>query len=590
MSYFDEASLVMIPSGYKEDKIYSIKPTDGSGDLTFSRSNDTATRVNSDGLIEKVRTNLAAYSSDFSQQYNLLNATISTNTTTDPFGTSLADSHLETATNSTHASYYDYTVASGVELTYSMYAKSIGGRNIRILGDSGFSGAAVVDLSNGTLLAGSTADAKVTSAGNGWYRISITATTTTTTARILVYSVDGTSASFLGDITKGIFVFGRQLEYGVATDYIATTTAAASVGPVANLPRLDYLDSSCPKLLLEPQRTNLVTYSEQFDNAVWAKSLCTITSNQIVSPSGYLDADLVTTSGAADTLQQSVSVTSGTAYTFSGFIKSGSTDTIDFVVYGSLTTSVGTYNLTNGTATSGTGSPVVSIQDYGNGWYRATLTATATSTGTANFYFGSGSTDAISTYHVWGAQLESGAYATSYIPTLSAAVTRGADAAYKTGISSLIGQTEGTLFADFVYDGDFQHRFNVAEAGSSNNWIFMSIPESANGNGRVYIKTNSSTHLDTSTGLGSGTFVKGQRYKAAFAYKSGDWAIYINGVLKSSGSDTFTAPSPNFDGFYPSGTSPLSGSQVQLSAVNFNQNILFKTRLSNAELESLTTL
>jgi hypothetical protein len=58
-SFYEDASLVMIPSGYKTSKVYSAKPTDGTGDLTFTRSNDTATRVNSAGLIEKVRTNLA---------------------------------------------------------------------------------------------------------------------------------------------------------------------------------------------------------------------------------------------------------------------------------------------------------------------------------------------------------------------------------------------------------------------------------------------------------------------------------------------------------------------------------------------------
>jgi len=57
MSFFDDASLVMIPSGYKDQKVYSVKPIDGTGDLTFTRSNDTASRVNSSGLIEKVRQN-----------------------------------------------------------------------------------------------------------------------------------------------------------------------------------------------------------------------------------------------------------------------------------------------------------------------------------------------------------------------------------------------------------------------------------------------------------------------------------------------------------------------------------------------------
>ena len=64
MSYFDDASLVLIPSGYKNQKIYSVKPTDGTGDLTFTRASD-ATRVASNGLIEKVRTNLVLQSQTF---------------------------------------------------------------------------------------------------------------------------------------------------------------------------------------------------------------------------------------------------------------------------------------------------------------------------------------------------------------------------------------------------------------------------------------------------------------------------------------------------------------------------------------------
>jgi hypothetical protein len=169
MSFFSEASLAMIPSGYKTSKVYSAIPTSGDGDLTFSRSNDTATRVGPDGLIEKVRTNLVTYSNTFSNADWVVDQVTKTTGQTDPNGGTTAVLLTSTNTSST----YMYQTKAGLGCL-SIYAKV------------------------------------------------------------------GTET---GDI---------------ATDYIATTSAAVSVGPVANVPRLDYLGSSCPRLLLEPQRTNLV--------------------------------------------------------------------------------------------------------------------------------------------------------------------------------------------------------------------------------------------------------------------------------------------------------------------------------------------
>ena len=90
-SFYTDASLVMIPSGYKDQKVYCAKPVDGSADLTFSRASN-ATRVNSSGLVEKVRTNLALYSEDLTNAaWTNFNMTISANATTAPNGTTTAD-------------------------------------------------------------------------------------------------------------------------------------------------------------------------------------------------------------------------------------------------------------------------------------------------------------------------------------------------------------------------------------------------------------------------------------------------------------------------------------------------------------------
>ncbi len=571
--FYDLASLVVVPSGYKASKVYAQKPLTTDGQLTFTRASN-ATRVASNGLIEKVRTNLILQSNTFNTTWASAGTGGATVTSgqADPDGGTSA--WLLAKGGVTGRIEQNIAMAAN-EQTFSVVAKKGTSNFLYVIVFDGTTGhSSYFNLDTGAVGSQSNAVGSIVPLGGGWYRCSVTSTNASATGVIQIYQSDA-NGSVTGT-TGNLYIYQSQFENGVATPYIATTSAAVSVGPVANVPRLDYLNSSCPRLLLEPQRTNLALWSENFDNAYWTK-VGTVSANAGTSPDGYVNADKLA-AGTSNYISRSITTTIGQAYTASVYIKSanaGQSASLRF------------------NFSAGQPIPAASVQvDTMDEWQRVSATFTATTTLTIMQIgewstFGYGPTEDIL---IWGAQIEAGAYATSYIPTLGAAVTRGADVASKTGISSLIGQTEGTLFADFIYDGDFQHRFSVAVAGSNNNWIFIGIPESNTGNGRVYIRTNSITHLDTSTGLGSGTFVKGQRYKVAFAYKSGDWAIYINGTLKSSGSQTFTTPSPSFDGFYPSGTGPSSGAQVQLSAVDFNQNILFKTRLTNAQLAELTTL
>jgi hypothetical protein len=94
MSAYTDASLIMVPSGYKDGKLYSAKPTNGDGDFTFSRgSNLAATRVNSDGLIEKGRENLLLQSNQFDTTWLTIRSSVSSGAT-DPFGGSNAWSFL----------------------------------------------------------------------------------------------------------------------------------------------------------------------------------------------------------------------------------------------------------------------------------------------------------------------------------------------------------------------------------------------------------------------------------------------------------------------------------------------------------------
>jgi hypothetical protein len=251
------------------------------------------------------------------------------------------------------------------------------------------------------------------------------------------------------------------------------------------------------------------------------------------------------------------------------------------------------FDLSTGTLINQSGTTSTFITPYGNGWYRVGFTYTQATTVSAywnllviNTDDNSGSAPAAwagngtSSVAFWGSQIELGAYATSYIPTTSAAVTRLQDVASKTGISSLIGQTEGTLFVELVWKGHIAAFQSIEIFGNSNNRIGIYSYDATNtfrwfvfGNGLVPFEQNITSAL-----------VIGQRYKIAIAYKSGDSVAYVNGTQTFSSSATFTFNNALNDLYY------RLGSGVDPLFQPISQNLLFKTRLTNAQLAELTTL
>jgi hypothetical protein len=559
MSFFDDASLVMIPSGYKTSKVYSVKPTDGSGDLTFTRSNDTATRVASNGLIEKVRTNLSFYSQQLDNGFWVklgTGLTVTANTTIAPDGTLTADT-LNVSNNDNVLYASRATALAGNEFTFSIYVKGTGTFSMNIRLNS------------------VTTTTETKTLTSDWQRFSVSVTNAAP-----VTSVE----FFLGLNTSSTYsVWAAQVESSpVATAYIATTSAAVSVGPVANVPRLDYTDSTCPRLLLEPQRTNNALYSEQLDNAAWTKQNTTVTANVVTSPSGYQDADkLVETSGTG-AHRASVSSAATLNGTFSFFAKAGERTKVAIL---STTIDLG-FDLSNGTLIDlGTGTSAGKIENYGNGWYRCSLPQASGIVAlylalldNANniSYTGNGTSGA----YFWGAQLEVGAYATSYIPTLGSASTRGSDAAYKASISTLIGQTEGVAFIDFVWNGltgEGSYPRVIELWGDSNNYIqLFTVSGSANVYWDLYVGGAAQASGSAAMALG--------RNKIAVAYKTNDFAFYKNGTLIASDTSC-TVPATSSLGIAGS----YAGSAAQLAA-SVNQALLFPTRLTNAQLAELTTI
>jgi hypothetical protein len=582
MSFYSDASLVLIPSGYKDQKVYSAVPTDGSGDLSFTRASD-ATRVASNGLIEKVRTNVLTYSQDFSNA-NWVGFDVSrTGTQTDPNGGTTAS--LYTSLTNSAAVSANFSTASASPYTLSIYIRGASSGVVSLRVDSG-----------------STAAQNNISYTTSWQRFTYTFTAGSSTSTVVL----GGYASFTTG--EDIYVAFAQAELGdIATDYIATTAAAVSVGPVSGLPRLDYLGSTCPRLLLEPQRTNLLQYSEQLNNAYWTPDGGTITANTAVAPDGTTSMDRLTetaTTNPHQVISTAVTIFGGAARTFSVFVKKGNVRYIQIanVAFGASSASaifdLDTKTVTDNRASSGAGPAFsfvsASVEDYGNGILRLILVNTcsfdaptyriansnqATFTG-ATLVDGmvSYAGNASSFTDIWGCQLESASYATSYIPTLGASVTRVADAALKTGITSLIGQTEGTIFIDFIQKAVGASVVQIQlNDGSNSNRVQLEVNSS--GIGVMYVFSGGGL-----TGqINLGTFTAGTRYKVSMAYKVNDFVAYINGV--SAGTDT-------------SGAVPVSMSRIDLGAevgtsytgYELNQALLFKTRLTNESLASLTIL
>jgi hypothetical protein len=551
MSLLTEASLVITPNAVEEGKLFSIIPTDGSGDLTVTRAT-TATRVNSEGLIEECPYNLLQRSEQISTSpWTLTRSTVTTNNTTSPSGTATADELIANVTGSNGS--WTRQVVSAITGAFSMsiYAKQGTSPFLQVRLDG--LGAVIFDLSNGTIKASSVVVGSIVSVGSdGWYRCTISGTATgQTTTLFMVGNSSMNLSTWFATNGDSVYLWGAQLVTGTEPkEYFPTTDRL-------NVPRLDYTNSSCPSILVEPQRTNLVLRSEEFDNlTVWPGSAgVTRLANQGIAPNGTNTMDLITFPISGNSISQSVTVINGTTYTFSVWLASQS---------GTQTVEIGNINSGIYQSVTVTTTP-----------QRFEVTQVASST---NRFPAIRATAAYSIF-AWGAQLEAGSSATSYIPTVASTVTRNADVISKTGIADLIGQTEGTIFVDLYSPFDGTSKEISLSDGTLSNRISIGFLNQVNRFTIQVIKNNITQVSNTFVSVNQDI-----RNKIVLSYEQNNYKLYINGVLSYSDTlaETFTNELLNLQ-------LNRGISQNQYFG-EINSVALWKTALTDEQCISLTTL
>jgi len=340
-------------------------------------------------------------------------------------------------------------------------------------------------------------------------------------------------------------------------------------------------------LLVEGAATNLLTYSEDFSNAAWvtAGQGVSVSANQVAAPDGALTADKLvedTSTGVHRTYQGAV-FTSGVSYTYSAYVKDAGRTILS--INNSSLSGQTFFNLSTGVASTAFGT----IEDVGNGWYRIAYTGTSSSTGVLNVevrLVQSGTTtsytgDGTSGIYIWGAQLETGSRASSYIKTEASTVTRAADSSSMTGtnFSSWFNAAEGTFVVDMSVNSAAGTAFLfVAGNAAADNALYMTR---APGN---EIIQGESFITPTNVSLPTISVSSGEFFKTAYAYKANDYAV----------STDASALATNTSLLVPAGIDRLGiGYLYEGASGHINGTIkrltYYPRRLTNGNLQELTS-
>ena len=333
----------------------------------------------------------------------------------------------------------------------------------------------------------------------------------------------------------------------------------------SGVPRIDFTDSA-GSLLLEPQRTNLVTYSEDFSQwSLNTSGISSIEANYAASPEGLQNAykvNFIVQSDSDLSLSQIHPITGGSTYVYSIYIKGEGTNIGKDVVIKSK-------------RHTGDSAGTTTTQTLTNEWKRIDFTTTYAANN-INGRLLISSNDATSCL-VYGAQVELGSYPTSYIPTSGSAVTRNADVCNDAGDSNTFNDSEGVLYAEIAAlanDGTFRY---ISLINDASNFVQIYYKDSSNRISAL-VKSSGSTQFFVNHDLSNATnFIK-----VAIKYKQNDFALWVDGVEVAT--DT-------------SGSAPTGLSELDFDFLGGNKFYgnckelrVYNTALTDTELEELTTI
>jgi len=566
----DQASLLMVPSATKEGKLYSQLPTDGSGDFTFTRAT-SATRVNEEGYIEKGYENTLLGSNDWARDdssYTITGGEAGYDGTNDAW-----------LVNKLAAAYFskDALVLAGV-MTISFFAKagSLDRIFVFIGGD-----AARFDLTNGDAFSAGGAtvsqNIELVSGTTDWYRCSIVINKTGT-QNFLIKPQNSSNQ----DVTGTIYIQDGMLNQGlVAYPYLETTTTPVYGGLQADQPRLDYSGgATCPSLLLEPSRTNLVTNSEYIPSfSIGGGAIISLAN--VINPQGTLSSYQVTSINNGSRIQQTIGP-QGNNFVYSGFFK-GTGVATRLRIANNLGNEI-RYDIdANGIFTiQSTTSTNYGIEDYGNGWNRIYFETTTSSASNNFLQVYPDSNDGNGSIYVWGLQVEQGSYPTSYIPTYGTTQTRLEDVCNDAGDASTFNSSEGVLYFEgerLSLLGD-KRTISISD-GSVNNYLYIQFQGVSN-TIRIFYKTIEfgqvlllNHNLSNELGLN----------KYAFRWSNNNFSLWINGTKELEQLNGSTATSSVF-----SELNFALGNGFDDFYGNVKQVLTFNTALTDTECIALTTL
>jgi hypothetical protein len=585
--------------------------------ITFTRAS-TATYYGTQTAVAEQ--NGLLQSQDFATTWTVNNTVVASNTTTAPDGTGTADTITENTVSSFHVvsqtglANLSNTVGT---MTLSVFVKqNIGTRYFTIGLSTDITtnnGSATFDLSTGTNTqtqnngTWTSASATITAVAQGFYRCTLTVTTDSVGAGAVRIGLNNTStpttvnrgfgADYVGDGTSSVIIWGAQVEKrSAASAYTSTTTQ-----PIINyIPVLETAASGVARfdhnpttfeslgLLIEEQRTNLILQSEDFDTT-WSETRASLSINSVIAPTGILTADRLIANTDNNTHFTTQTFTgTATSHTFSVYAKASGLNHIALRLFnGTSQVGLAYYNLSTG-ATGTIISGTAAITSVGNGWHRCSLTATLAISASCTAIVYLASADNTNSFigndfngvALWGAQLEAGAFATSYIPTVASQVTRSTDAPTITGanFSSWYNNAQGTLYSEAsTYDVSSSGKtgFAINDGTTSNRFV------TGHSTVKAFIAKSGTTQYTNS--FGGVTVTNNVASRIALAYASNNVNAATNGVI--GGVDDTVVEVPVVT---QSTIGSLAGSSASLNGT-IRKIAYYPIRLTNAQLQALTS-